>query len=154
DPVVGLNECPSPGVRDQVDGFGGATGEDDLVGTASVEEFRRALASGLESFRRAIAQRMHATVDIGIVAFVKARDRLDYNARLVGRRCVVQIGKRMPVDLLRKDREITAQRGPILRLSLGAAQHVAIFGGLTHRTARQYPRKSVRSSVSTSKPVW
>ena len=90
----------------QVDAFGGAAHEDQLVLGAGVEE---ALGLGARLFvgrRGALAQLVHAAMDVGAIHLVELADGVDHRERLLRRGGVIQIHQRLAVDALLQDREI------------------------------------------------
>ena len=92
----------SEGLRDQIHRLGDAAHEDDLVGPRGVDE---ALHCGTRVFQLrggALGERMHAAVDVGIVAFVEAGDGVDDRARLLRSRRAVEVHQRLPVHALRE----------------------------------------------------
>ena len=62
--------------------------------------------------RGALAEQVHAAVDVGVVLRVEARDRVDDRLRLLRGRRVVEIDERLAVHLLLQDREVARARSP------------------------------------------
>jgi hypothetical protein len=101
-------EGPAVGGGDQVDGLGGAPGEDDLVVAAGVDEAGDLLAPGLEAVGGPLAQVVQAPVDVGVIGLVGLAHGVDDLARFLGTGRVVEVDQRPPVDRLLQDREVGA----------------------------------------------
>jgi hypothetical protein len=106
DLVARLEPRPDVTLRDQVDRLGRAADVDDLLGRTCVDEAADRLACSLVRVGGALAQRVHAAVDVGVVVLVVVVDGLDHCARTLARRGVVEIDERLAVDLLIQDREV------------------------------------------------
>ena len=78
-------------------------------GRARAEEALHLAARALEGRRRALAQLVHAAVDVGVVVLVVARHGVDHRAGLLGGGGVVEVDERPAVDPLGQDREVRAQ---------------------------------------------
>ena len=89
--VALMEELPSPALRDQVHGFGGAAGEHDGLGTGRAEEPRELRARALEQLGRLLAQHVEATMGVRVVVRVEVGLRVDHLLRLLGRRGAVQV---------------------------------------------------------------
>ena len=86
------------GLSDQVDGLGRAAHEDDLARVRRVQE-RLNLDAGLFiGACRALAEQVHAAMDVGVVFGVAADHCVDDGLRLLRRGRVVQIDERLAVD--------------------------------------------------------
>src|SRR5947209_15403085 len=103
----------SPCLRHEVDPFSRAAGENNLIRVASVDEFGGALPGGLESIRGAIAQLVNASVDVGVIPFVKMAQGIEDGARLLGSSGVIQIDQRMSMHLLIENGKVLPQLCPI-----------------------------------------
>ena len=90
----------------QIDAFGRAPHEDDLAQVRCVQELLNFFASVLIRASRALAQKMHAAMDIGVVFGVAAHHRVDDGLRLLCRGGVVEIDERLAVYFLTQDREV------------------------------------------------
>lgn len=104
----------APSVCDEVDGLGGASSEDDLVGGLSVEKTGDLCARIFVSFGGSSAQFVESSVDVGVVVFVVVNDRLDDGSRLLGGGRVIQVDERVAMDFLMKDGEIGAERRKVV----------------------------------------
>src|SRR5205807_8491554 len=83
---------------------------------------------------------MQAAVDVGVVVLVVTAQRFHYRPRLLGRRRIIEINQRLPVDLLAEDGEIFADRFPIYR----------VFAYLMHASMWGRPRAASLSSLHRS----
>ena len=90
----------------QIDGLGRAPHEDDLAQVRRVQELLNFLASVLIRASGALAEEMHAAMDIGVVFGVAAHHRVDDGLRLLRGRRVVEIDERLAVYFLAQDREV------------------------------------------------
>ena len=99
---------PRIALCDQVQPLGGAAHEDDLAAVGRVQERLGRVPRRLVGARCALAQRMQSPVDVRIVGFVIAADRIDDPARLLARCAVVEVHERPAVDLLIEDRKLGA----------------------------------------------
>ena len=99
--------CVRPQVcADQVDAFGGAANEDDLLRLRGVQKALDLDARLFVGSGGALAQLVHAAVDVGAVHFVETADGVDDRVRLLRGGGVVQVHQRLAVDVLLEDREI------------------------------------------------
>ena len=112
DDVALLEVFVAPRIGDEVDAVGRAGGEDNLARLGGVEEFRGAFTGGFVAEGGAHRERVDATVDVGVVLPVIVRERVDDALRFLRRGGVVEIDERVPVDLLAKDGEISADVFP------------------------------------------
>ena len=89
DLVARAEARPAVALRDEVDGLGRAAHEDDLPRRARVDEAAHLLARALEQVGRLLAQRVHATMHVGVRRLVVMRDGVDDGAAAAGsrRRC-------------------------------------------------------------------
>ena len=111
DLVAGLEEAPSPGVRDEVDPLGRVAREDDALGAVGrLDEARDLGARAFVGLGRLFGERVQAAVDVGVVVLVVVDERVDDLARLLGRRGVVQVDQRAAVHLALEDGEVLADR--------------------------------------------
>ena len=84
--IAGADVSAAVGLRHEVDGFGGAAHEDDFAAHRRVEESLHGHAAPLRSSSVArCGKEMHAAMDVGVVALVVVRDRLDDRAAASGR---------------------------------------------------------------------
>ncbi|MNS92519.1 hypothetical protein D3C72_1266610 [compost metagenome] len=136
----------------QVDRLGRAAHEHDFLAPGGVDQVSHRVARGLVGIGGALAQGMHAAVDIGVERGIVMRFGIDHALRLLGGGGVVQIDQRLAVDGLAQDGEILAQplhlqaggrhralhRHPFMRRRV----HCSSFTG-----SGSLPRKSVSSRV-------
>ncbi len=86
--------------RDEIDRLRRVAGEDDLFVRGGVEEGANALARDFEGFGRGIGQIVQAAMHVGVFVLVGLGQPLDDDARLLRRSGIVEIDKRLAVDLL------------------------------------------------------
>ena len=98
---------------------------------AGVEERADALARRLVGVGRALAQHVHAAMDVGVVVAVVARDRVDHRLRLLRRRRVVEIDERLAVD--RVGEGSGSRRGRAATSNVGAGAATAARAGCSPR---------------------
>ena len=116
------------GSRDQIHGLGRAAGENDLVRRFGVEEAAQRLARALIAFGCGIGEIMQSAMHIGVFMLVEMRQPIDHGARLLRRGGVVEIGKRLPVGTLGKNRKIRPNRFDVIsRLNAGNLVHRLIL---------------------------
>ena len=134
-------------VGHEVERLGRSRGEDQFVRRTCADEALERAAGLFEGVGRALAQRVHAAVDIGPVVLLEAAHGVLHRQRRLRRGGVVQVGQRRTVDGLRQHREQRAQM-----LETGAVQAGAIDRGhLTHgRPLRRGAR--CRATASPSSP--
>ncbi len=113
--VAGLQARPCVALCDQIDRFGGATHEHDLVGAAGVDKGRNLLPRGLEGVGGALRQRMDAAVDVGVIAQFEGAHGVEHGQRFLRRRRIVQIHQRLAVHRLGEDGEMIADRRKLRR---------------------------------------
>jgi hypothetical protein len=82
-----------PGLRDEVDRFGGTTREDDFLDAGGVEEAAHPLARALEGIGGALAELVDTPVDVGVAGTLVAVDGLDHCQRSLCRSCRIEEGK-------------------------------------------------------------
>ncbi len=129
DRVAPVDVPAAPRVRDEVDRLGRVAGEDDLVAVGRVDEPRDPGPRLLVGGRRLLADRVDAAMDVGVVLAVVVGDGIDDDVGLLARRRGVEIDERVPVDLLREDREVGAQRVRVERAhGLGGQRHRSVPG--------------------------
>jgi hypothetical protein len=92
----------------EVDGLRGLAHEDDLATGGGVEMALDAIARALVCLRGALAEKVHASVDVRVVASVVGRQRVDHRLGLLAGRGVVQVDQGLAVDLLMQCREVLA----------------------------------------------
>jgi hypothetical protein len=97
-----------PGLRDQVDGLGGAAREDDFARIARIDEALHGRARLFMGGGRLGAQGVHAAMDIGVLELVIMPQPIDHHRRLVGGGGIVGIHQRLAVHLARKNGKVEA----------------------------------------------
>lgn len=110
DLVAGLHAGVAKGGCDEVDRFGRAAGEDDLVRGAGVQEGLYRPARFFVRFGGPLTQVMDAPVYVGVQGVIPLFDSLDHAAGLLGGGAVVQVDERLAVYLFLQDREIVPDR--------------------------------------------
>jgi len=93
----------------EVERLGGARGEDEFVLGLRADELLERGAGLLEGVGGALAQRVHATVDVGAVLALKVELGLLHGQRRLCGGGVVQVGQGLAVDGLGQHRELRAQ---------------------------------------------
>ncbi len=98
---------------DEIDRFRRALGEDDLLDRARIQKAAHILARVFEGLRGLICQRVQAAMNIRIGGAHLPGHCLDYRFGLLRAGGIVEIDKRFPVHLARKDRELVANGGGV-----------------------------------------
>ena len=98
------------GACNEVDGFRGIAGEDDLGIRACIDEAAHRLPRLLEIGGGEVAQVVQPAMDVGVFLSVGALDGVEHCSRLLRRSAVVEIDERLAMDRLRQDREVGADR--------------------------------------------
>ena len=111
--VTGVKKFSAPRLRDQVDAFGRAAGEHDLVRAGRADKIGHALPRLFVMLGRTGAQCVQAAMHIGVFVFVIISDDIENRARFLRTGGVVEINQRMTVDALPQNRKFLAERGPI-----------------------------------------
>ena len=106
DYVTRFDVLRAPGLRHQIDAFGGPARENDLVRAARVDELGSARPRGLEGIRGAIAQFVNPTMDIRVVVLVVMPQGLEHRARLLRGGGVVEVDQRLAMHLLIEDGKV------------------------------------------------
>ena len=97
------------GRGDEVDALRRAAREDDLARRRRIQKALHLDASRLIGARGALAEQVRAAVDVGIIAEVAAAQRIEDGLRLLRRGGVVEVDKRLAVDLLMQSGELLAE---------------------------------------------
>jgi hypothetical protein len=97
DLVALVHVPPAPRLRDQVDAFGRAAHEHDLVRRRRVDEAADTLPSGLVGIGRARRERVRTTVDVGVLVLVEVFQPIDDGLRLLRGRRIVEPDGRLPL---------------------------------------------------------
>ena len=106
DLVPGFDALASERVGDEIDGLGGVAGKDDLFLAGGIEEGGDFVARILVGLGRLVGEIMQAAMHIGILRGVNLVQTIEHGARLLRRGGVVEIDKRLAVNLHRQDRKI------------------------------------------------
>jgi hypothetical protein len=106
--IAGLQFRAQETLRDQVDGFGGATGKNDLAFGWSVDKLRQLSASSLIQICRFLAQRVNPAVNICVVLTIKIIDCVNHCERPLRRSRSIEIDQRFATHLPLQDRKIPA----------------------------------------------
>ena len=155
-------------VRNEVDGLGGAAREDDLAFVRGAQKAPDGLPGSLVGRRRALAQGVHAAVDVGVVLLVVVAEGVDDRARLLARRAAVEVGEGVSLDLLVESRKVGPDRldvEPGSRFACGAHDPWSAPSSIGGRSARAgractRPRSTwrrtagspIRASTSSANP--
>jgi hypothetical protein len=107
--LVALVEMgPGVGLGHQVDGLGGAAGEDDLLGVGGVDEAMDFGSGALVGLGRPLGEVVHAAVHVGVVPRVEPRHRVDHRLWLLAGGGAVEVDEGLAVGLLVEDGELLA----------------------------------------------
>ena len=146
--VPRLQARRSPAIGHQIDAFGRARGEDNLVFRTGVQEARDLAAHRLVLVGRQIGKVMQAPVNVCIFHRIGLGDRIDHAARLLRGGPVVQIDQRGAVHLAREDGKILADQVNIIR-DHGAG--ISIVRATTR--ARPKPISRISTASATRMPT-
>src|ERR1700676_3041808 len=91
---------------DEIDGFGGAAHENDLVPRPRVDEFDQPVARALVKSSRLLAQGMDAAMYVGVMVTFVVIDGVNHGGRTLCRGAVVQIGQRLAAHHARQYRKL------------------------------------------------
>ena len=108
DLVALFDVLAAPGTGDQVDAFGGAADEDQLVGGRGIQEMPGLDARLFVGRGGALAQFVHAAMDVGAIHLVEMADGVDHHGGLLRGGGAIQVDQRLAVNRLLEDREILA----------------------------------------------
>src|SRR3972149_9217465 len=109
--------APTKAGGDKIDRLRSAADENNFPSVAGIDEFTDTIPGAFIRSSRFFAERMHATVDIGIVMAIIMIDRLDFAVWFLRRGAVVQVHQRLAADLSRQDGEIPAYGFQVQQLS-------------------------------------
>src|SRR5580765_1738464 len=113
DHISFTNKFSAPRLSHEVNALSGPARENDFVRARRTDVFRDTLARFFVSFRRARAQRVQATMHVGVLVLVITPKRVDHGARLLRRCRAIKINQRMAMRLLAKNREILTDGPPV-----------------------------------------
>ena len=116
DDVARAEVVEPPRVGDEVDGGSDVPGEDHLARRLRIDEGASLLARTLEGFSRPLPEVVDPAVDVRVGGLVELSHRVENLARFLRRGRRVEVGERLPVDLLLEDGKIRAQ---LARVELG-----------------------------------
>ena len=138
--VACLEHLPAPAAGHQVDGLRGTAHKDDLPGFTGVDELPHLDANVFISLGGALAQLMHAAMDVGIVRPVEAFLGLDHCQRLLAGGGIIEINEGLPMHLLLQNREVLAHASYVKDSAGGRAlaQNAASAGRGCHHPS--FPR--------------
>ena len=97
--VAWLHLRLAEGGSHKVDGFGGASGEDDLGGRAGIDKAAHALAGGLVEVGGLLRQVVHTTVYVCVDVEVLVTHSVEHAQGFLGSGGVVEIDERAAVHL-------------------------------------------------------
>ena len=95
--VAGAKIGGAPRLRDEVDGFCGASGEDDLGRVGGVDKLGKAGAGMLVGLGGAHGKRVQAAVDVGVVVGVVGVERGDDLAGFLGSSSAIEIDEGLAI---------------------------------------------------------
>ncbi len=108
DLVAGAQQAFAEGGGEQVDAFGGAAHEHDLVLRARIQEGGHAVACVLKGIAGHFRQRMGAAMDVGVLLRIVARHAVDHGLRLLRGGGAVEPDQRLAVHRALQDGEVAA----------------------------------------------
>jgi hypothetical protein len=109
DLVVAIDVLPAPALCHEIDRFGGATDEDDLLGRGCVQQATDLFPGHLIGVGRAGREFMGAAMDVGVLVSVEIRQTVDDRLRLLRGGGVVEPDQRPAVHLPLEDGEIAPE---------------------------------------------
>ena len=139
DLVAGLDALAAERIGDEVDRLGGIAGEDDLFLAPGIEKCRHFFARAFVGFGRLVGEIMQAAMHVGVLRRVGLVDAIEHRLRLLRRGGVVEIDKRLAIDLRREDRKIRADA-------------VDVIGAVGHCRMHCNPSLSWRAPSATPRP--
>src|SRR5258708_13772684 len=98
----------APRLRDEVDAFGGAAREHDLVCAGSADKIGHTLPRFFVMLSCPRAQRVETAMHIRIFVFVVIANDIEDKARLLGAGGAIEVNQRMTVYPLTQNRKILA----------------------------------------------
>ena len=110
----------------QVDGLGGATGKDDLIGGGGIDEGAHALARCLVQPRGLLREEVYAAMHIGVHRVVLLGDGVDHRARLLRGGSIVEVHERLAIDRAVKDGEVATDSVYIVHRLQGCSLEVLV----------------------------
>src|SRR5436190_7795387 len=113
DHISFANKFSAPCLGYKIDAFRGSAREDNFVSACRADVFRDTLARFFVSFRRARAQRVQATMHVGVLVLVITPKCVDHGARLLRRCRAIKINQRMAMRLFAENREILTDNVPV-----------------------------------------
>src|SRR5205814_8567679 len=99
DHISFANKFSAPCLGYKIDAFRGSAREDNFVSACRADVFRDTLARFSVSFRRARAQRVQATMHVGVLVLVITPQCVDHGARLMRRYRAIKINRRVATRL-------------------------------------------------------
>ena len=142
------------GMGHQIDGRGGAVGEDDFIRAFGVHEPSHLRPGNLVVFGRHLAEMVGAPVYVGVLALVGPGHGVDDRPRFLGAGSAIQEYQRFAVDLQRQGRKVAADRLDVEGVGAGRFGKVHDVGhpsSVSCAWASQLPTAS-RSSGSMGSP--
>ena len=124
--VVLLDVAAAPGLRHQIDAFGGAAHKNDFLGRSSAEELLHLFPRIFIGVSGACRERVRTPVDVRIFMRVEICQPVDHGLRLLSGGRVVQPDQRPPIHLLLQNGKIAPDEIRIERVKL-AAEHRHVF---------------------------
>ncbi len=110
-------------LRHEIDGFRGVAGEDNLVFRRRVDEAAHAFARILEGLCRSVGEVMQAAMDVGVFFRHRLIHCVDHRLRLLGGSCVVEIDKRLAINLAGEDGKVGSNAGDIIGHASPVSRH-------------------------------
>ena len=139
DDVTRFEVFIAPSICHEVNAVGRPSGEDDFPCFGGIEKFGATFPGRFVGERRSHRKRVDAAVNIGIIALVIIYQSIDDALGFLRRGGIIKVDERLTVNLLVKDREISAKILPsgihvilVARLFGGGGLRVA-FGGIKGR---------------------
>src|SRR5450432_3377564 len=115
DLVSGLQELFSPTLSYEIDRFGRAANEDDLVWRGGVQELLYFFPGRLVGVSRSCGQFMRGTMNVGVLLFIEGAETVDDLSGLLRRGGIVQPDQGTAVNVLLQDGEVGSDPIDIIR---------------------------------------
>ena len=133
DLVAGFDALAAERIGDEIDGFGGIAGEDDLLFARGVEEGGNLFARILVGLGRLVGEKMQPAMHVGVLRGVSRFEPVEHDTRLLRRGRVVEVDKRLAIDLHRQDRKIRPDAVHVISTAARCLVHFLSSSGVILR---------------------
>jgi hypothetical protein len=106
DNVVAVKESVAERRSHKIDGFSGATGENNLIGGFSVDEGTNLFARLLHKVGGFLREGVHTTMNVGLAGMIDIVDTIHNRLRSLSSGRIVKINERLPIDLSGENRKL------------------------------------------------